>query len=106
MNNYGNLDLYTHKAIDTDLSTYRVINAECQLYIDQDLEINALFKRFQANLDQTLFIKHNRLFFTLNGVKYWTILSTTIEEWTYINDLIQQLQVFVADIAYMPGELD
>ena len=53
-----------------------------------------------------LYIKGNRLFFTLNGVKYWTIPTVFTTEWLLIDDLIADLSQLADDIAYKEGELD
>lgn len=105
------LDLYTHNELDVDYSTYRVINADVEMWRSSiDANISAILKRFSEIIDKSakvqLFIKRNRLFFTFKGVKYWTIPSCWANEWEHIDQLIAELSNFATDVCYMDGELD
>lgn len=106
----NNLDIYTHWTLDVDYSKYRVTNSDVVLYRNQDEAVNKVLSRFKEKCDQEhgiiYFIKGNRLFFTINGVKYWTILSCTAIEWEYIDSLIEDLSKIADNIAYKQGELD
>lgn len=100
------LPLYTHTAIDTDMSKYLVVNPEVYLYKYHDTRLNAVFKRFEARCKPSLYITGNRLYFTLNGAKYWTSLSCFSSEWEYIADLLEEIEPLVCDVAYEVGHLD
>lgn len=105
------LDLYTHKAIDTDFSVYRVINADVVMYRSGiNASITAILERFNDLIDKSvdlqLFIKGNRLFFTFEKVKYWAIVSCWANEWQFIDQLINELSLIAEDVCYKEGELD
>lgn len=103
-----NLDLYTTIETDTDFSKYRVKRANVYCYKQHDTQLNAIFKRFESNLTPSLYIIGNYLYFTLDGAKYYTILSCWVDEWEHIDQLIKELNKIdrIKDIAYEYGRLD
>lgn len=107
----NNLDAYTHECLDNDLSVYRVINADVVMYREGiKPQIDAILSHFREVIDKSaemqLFIKGNRLFFTIDNVKYYTTLSCWVNEWNYIDELIQVLDKYADNVAYKQGELD
>lgn len=101
-----NLDVYTHEEIDTDMSKYRVKNSEVVGYKDHNTEINAIFRQFKAKTTEGPYIIGNYLYFTLNGVKFYTTLSCFVSEEIYLDELIKKLSPLVECIAYERGRLD
>lgn len=106
----NNLDIYSHEATDLDGSIYRVINADVVLYRGGNNAIDTILKHFRNEIDKLavaqIFIKGNRLFFNVEGVKYYTILSCWAYEWRIIDDLLAALGKVANDVAYKCGELD
>lgn len=100
------LDIYTFVEIDTDLSRYRVKRAELQLYLNSNEDVNAILRRYRAQMDYGLYIVGNYLYFTLEGVKYWTIVSSFSGEWDYIETLMAELKKVATDVCYEKGHLD
>lgn len=107
----NDLDAYTHECIDNDLSVYRAINADVIMYRKGiKPQIDAILSEFRKKIDKSaemqIFIKGNRLFFTIDSVKYWDIVSCWVNEWDYISELIQVLDKYASNVAYKQGELD
>ena len=105
------LDLYTHKCLDVDLSEYRVINADVIMYRKGiKPQIDAILRHFREVIDKSaemqLFIKGNRLFFTIDNVKYYDIVSCWVNEWEYIDSLMSEISKYSDNVAYKQGELD
>ena len=98
--------MYQHQELDLDNNYYWVINADVKMYRNEDKRINAIFKRFKEREEQKLYIKGNRLFFTLKGVKYYEILCYSSWEWENIADVIKELQKIASFVCYDMGELD
>ena len=105
------LDLYTHKAIDNDYSTYLVINDDVEMWRSgNNAKISAILSDFCKKVDelteQQIFIKGNRLFFTFEGVKYYFIPTCWATEWLLIDELLAALSKVAENVAYKTGELD
>lgn len=108
---YSNeIDHYTKTEIDNDLSLYRVIRSDVTYYKGGNNAIDDILSDFRHRIDEysqlQLFIKGNRLFFELDGVKYYTIMSCWAYEWQIIDDLLAALGKVVDKVAYLSGELD
>lgn len=111
MTNEEMLSIYTHKAIDIDYSSYLVINADVLMWQSgNNANITAILSDFSKKVDNLtemqIFIKGNRLFFTFEGVKYWTIPTCWATEWQHINSLVAELSKVADNVAYKMGELD
>lgn len=111
MTNEEMLSIYTHKAIDIDYSTYLVINADVVMWRSGiNAKITAILSDFSSKVDrlaeERIYIKGNRLFFTFEGVKYFTIPTCWATEWQQINNLVAQLSKVASNVAYKSGELD
>lgn len=102
----NNLSIYTHWAIDTDGSKYRVKNSEVVGYKHHNDQLNIIFRQFQQRIGKGLYIIGNYLYFTLNGAKWYISLSCYETEEMYLDELIEQLKPIVSDIAYEIGRLD
>lgn len=101
---------YIHYELDVDYSKYPVINANVCMYNGQDTRINDILSDFRREIDilltKQIFIKRNRLFFELNGIKYFVIPSCWACEWDIIEELLDNLRQIAQKVAYYPGELD
>lgn len=106
MINIENQKLYQHLELDNDGCYYHFMNRDVQPYRNENKELTALFKDFETRCEQHLYIKGNRLFFTINGVKYYEILTHSTWEWNNIGKLIKQMNSIAVDIFYFGGELD
>ncbi len=103
----GQIDLYCHKELDTDMSYYYVINAEVKPYIHDKSPLGAKISHWEKEITDGYYITGNRIFFTYNGSKYYHILGSFEEEWYCINKIIKDLaKAGAQDIAYLYGELD
>lgn len=111
MTNEKLLNIYTHKAIDVDYSTYLVINADVVMWRSgNNANITAILRDFSDKVDrlaeERIYIKGNRLFFTFEGVKYYFIPTCWATEWQHINSLVAELSKVANNVAYKMGELD
>lgn len=111
MTNEEMLSIYTHNAIDIDYSTYLVINADVVMWHSGiNAFITAILSDFSNKVDrlaeERIYIKGNRLFFTFEGVKYFTIPTCWATEWLVIEELLTKLSKVADNVAYKKGELD
>lgn len=105
----GNINDYCEPQQDNDYNYYYFVRANIKTYDYSNLRVNEVLSHFEKSLGKGLYIKGNRLFFTLNGAKNYIYgLSCFATEWQHINELIQELEKVegISNIAYLYGELD
>lgn len=105
----GNINDYCELQQDNDYCYYYFVRANIKNYDYSNLKVNEVLSQFEKSLEQDLYIKGNRLFFTLNGVKTYIYgLSCFATEWKNIQRLIKDLEKVegISNIAYLYGELD
>lgn len=100
---------YLERATDLDGSLYFKTKDDVKMYRDDVPSINFIIEHFKKKIEaeRSMFIIGNYFFFTLNEVKYWTIVSNYIKEEEYIQDILNWLEVCGAkDVCYKYGRLD
>lgn len=102
------LDKYTHYEQDNDYHYYRFKNRDVLPYHNENKDVNTILERYRKKIIQTLFIKWNWLYFSIDGIKYYEKISTSLEEEEYIEKIIKDLNAVkgVKDVCYEWGTLD
>lgn len=101
-------DDYEHEEQDNDGLYYPFMNKDVSMYRNECKEINEIISKYQKRIKQSLFVIGNYLYFTYNGLKYWTNISSSVEEEEYMNDIINELNCVngVSKVKYRRGRLD
>lgn len=102
------LDVYTHYEIDNDGEKYRFKNRDVVAYCNENKAVNKVFKKYEKKIIQTLFIKWNWLYFTFEGIKFYHKISSSSDEYKYIDNIVKDLYAIqgIENVAYEEGVLD
>ena len=108
----GNITAYCKYEMDNDYQYYYFMKNDVVTYSDKELSINAIIEKWKNLIDEEdrkrgfLYIKGNYLFFTVNGKKYYEILSVSSNEWSKIKSIIKDFSKVSENVSYLYGELD
>jgi len=103
----GDISSYCQPQQDNDYNYYWFVRADVVMYRQQDSRINEVLSRFERLFTEGLYIKGNKIFFTLDGAKYYVYgLSHFSSEWEGITDLLAELSKLADNVAYLYGALD